>query len=151
MTTEPGPLTIIVGVDGSDSSIEALRQALWLAKALNASVTALTCWNYPSAYAAPYALGGFDFKGTAQKILDTAVADAFGPDRPGNLTTRLVQGPARPTLIEASRHASLLVLGRRGMGGFKGLLLGSVSAACTAHAHCPVVVVHAPKVDEHHA
>ncbi|WP_218712480.1 universal stress protein [Arthrobacter sp. BF1] len=151
MTTEQSPVTIIVGVDGSDSSIEALREAVWLAKALGAQVKALTCWNYPSAYTLPYALGDFGFKEAAQKILDGAVESAFGLDWPRNLTTQLVQGSARPTLIEASRNADLLVLGRRGMGGFKGLLLGSVSAACTAHAHCPVVIVHAPKLGEHHA
>ncbi|WP_367643752.1 universal stress protein [Arthrobacter sp. PAMC 25486] len=108
-------------------------------------MTALTCWNYPSAYAVPYALDGFDFKGAAQKILDTAVEKVFGLDWPRTLTTQLVQGPARPPLIEASRDAALLALGRRGMGGFRGLLMGSASTVCTAHAHCPVVVVHAPR------
>ncbi|WP_315914960.1 universal stress protein [Arthrobacter sp. lap29] len=142
MSTLKEPVTIIVGVDGSESSIAALREAVRLARPLGAQVKALTCWNYPSAYTVPYALGNFGFKEAAQKILDGAVESAFGLDWPRNLTTQLVQGSARPTLIEASRDAALLVLGRRGFGGFKGLLMGSVSSACTAHAHCPVMIVH---------
>jgi nucleotide-binding universal stress UspA family protein len=55
-----------------------------------------------------------------------------------------VQGHPRPVLIEASRSADMLILGRRGHGGFRGLLLGSVSSALVAHAHCPVLVVHTP-------
>ena len=58
---------------------------------------------------------------------------------------RLVQGHPRSTLIEESKSADMLVLGRRGHGGFGGLLLGSVSSACVAHAHCPVLVVHGPE------
>lgn len=143
MSTAKEPVTIIVGVDGSESSIAALREAVRLAKPLGAQVKALTCWNYPSAYTVPYALGNFGFKEAAQKVLDGAVESAFGLDWPRCLTVNLVQGSARPVLIDASRDAALLVLGRRGFGGFKGLLMGSVSSACTAHAHCPVMIVHA--------
>lgn len=141
---------IIVGVDGSESSIAALRVAEKLARSLGATLQALMCWNYPSAYTVPYGPGAFDFKGAAQRILDAAVEEAFGLDWPGNLSTRLEQGSPRAILLEASKEAALLVLGRRGKGGFRGLLLGSVSAACTAHAHCPVLVVHAPKTEEDH-
>lgn len=142
MSIEQEPATIIVGVDGSESSIEALRHGEKLAVALGARVKAITCWNTPTVYQVPYSLGSIDFKGVAQEVLNKAIERAFGLDWPENLTTDLVQGSARPTLIEASRDATLLVLGRRGFGGFKGLLMGSVSSACTAHAHCPVVIVH---------
>lgn len=143
MSDAQEPVTIIVGVDGSESSISALRQAVWLAKPLGAQVKALTCWNYPSAYTVPYALGNFGYKEAAQKVLDGATESAFGLDLPRCLTAHVVQGSARPVLIDASRDAALLVLGRRGFGGFKGLLMGSVSSACTAYAHCPVMIVHA--------
>ncbi len=46
-----------------------------------------------------------------------------------------------PALIAAAKGADLLVVGSRGLGGFEGLLLGSVSQYCTRHAHCSVVVV----------
>jgi nucleotide-binding universal stress UspA family protein len=59
-----------------------------------------------------------------------------------------VRGAARQALIEASKGARMLVVGRRGHGRFGGLLIGSVSSACVAHAHCPVVVVHVPEPDK---
>ena len=54
----------------------------------------------------------------------------------------LYEGNAAKVLLEASEGARMLVVGSRGHGGFSGLLLGSVSAACAEHARCPVVVVH---------
>ncbi|WP_343048836.1 universal stress protein [Microbacterium immunditiarum] len=53
----------------------------------------------------------------------------------------MLTGPAARTLIELSKSCGMLVLGSRGLGGFAGMLLGSVSAACVEHAHCPVFVV----------
>ena len=136
---------MIVGVDGSPPSIEALRQAVHLAGPMGARVEGVSCWNYPSVYEPPTMLGisSAYFEDEARKVLDGAVESAFGLEWPEILTTRLIHGPARPGLLTASKNAMMLVLGRRGFGGFRGLLMGSVSAACTAHAHCPVLVVHA--------
>jgi nucleotide-binding universal stress UspA family protein len=136
--------TIVVGVDGSDASVEALRQAQALAGPLAARVVALACWDVPTVYDGYVAMGINDFDVRAGEILQESVAKAFGPETPANVETRLVQGHPRPTLIEASKSVDMLVLGRRGHGGFGGLLLGSVSSACVAHAHCPVLVVHTP-------
>jgi len=58
-----------------------------------------------------------------------------------SVTTRLVDGSPGAVLVDASRDARLLVVGHRGLGGFVGLLVGSVAAQTAGHAHCPVVVV----------
>lgn len=136
------PMKIVVGVDGSGPSVEALRQAQRLAEPLGAELEAVACWEYPNMYDSYVAIGIGGFKERAEELLQEAVTMAFGNERPRNLHTRLVEGFARSVLIDASRDADLLVVGRRGHGGFTGLLLGSVSSACIAHALCPVLVVH---------
>ncbi|MCX6500565.1 MAG: universal stress protein [Arthrobacter sp.] len=145
MSEATGIRTILVGVDGSDASVEALRQAQTLAGPLSAAVVAMACWEFPPVYDGYVAMGINDFDVRAGEILQETVVKAFGDDLPANLETRLVQGHPRRILIDESRNADLLVLGRRGHGGFGGLLLGSVSSALVAHAHCPVLVVHAPE------
>ncbi|GGM89897.1 hypothetical protein GCM10009721_14040 [Terrabacter tumescens] len=78
----------------------------------------------------------------ADTVLRETLDEVFGGHRPEGLQPEVVHGSARTVLIEASRGASLLVVGSRGHGGFAGLLLGSVSSACSEHAHCPVLVFH---------
>jgi nucleotide-binding universal stress UspA family protein len=82
------------------------------------------------------------FETSAAKILAEAIQKAFGPDVPETLTSELVRGPTPAKMVEAAAGAAMLVVGRRGHGGFMGLHLGSVSTACVAHAECPVLVVH---------
>lgn len=143
--SEAGIRTIVVGVDGSDASVEALRQAQELAGPLSAKIVALACWDLPPVYDGYVAMGIDDFDVRAGEILQDTVEKAFGGNTPDNVETRLVQGHPRRVLIEESRHADMIVLGRRGHGGFGGLLLGSVSSALVAHAHCPVLVLHSPE------
>lgn len=145
MSTAGAPFArIVVGVDGSGPSIEALRQAQRLATPLGAKVLANAYWDYPQVYAGYVMVGIEGFEERAAQILDEAVRTAFGDETPSNVVTNLVRGHPRDALIEATRDADLVVVGRRGHGGFGGLLLGSVSSALVAHAHCPVLVVHTP-------
>jgi nucleotide-binding universal stress UspA family protein len=145
MSTAGAPFArIVVGVDGSEPSIEALRQAQRLATPLGAKVMANAYWDYPQVYAGYVMVGIEGFEERAAQILDEAVRTAFGDETPSNVVTNLVRGHPRDALIEATRDADLVVVGRRGHGGFGGLLLGSVSSALVAHAHCPVLVVHTP-------
>jgi len=136
---------IVVGVDGSDASIVALRQARNLALALGGTVEASAFWDPPQVPASFEAVGIGRFEEAAGAILDDAMERAFGSELPDNVVRRLVRGHPRTMLIEASKEADMIVVGRRGHGGFGGLLLGSVSSALVAHAHCPVLVVHAPE------
>ena len=135
---------IVVGVDGSEASVEALRQAQRMAMPLGAKVQALACWEYPQMYSGYVMMGVEGFEEGARKVLDDAVEQAFGGETPANVTSTLVRSHPREALIDASREADMVVVGRRGHGGFGGLLLGSVSSAIVAHAHCPVLVVHTP-------
>jgi nucleotide-binding universal stress UspA family protein len=142
------PNRILIGVDGSDASIDALRRGAILATALDAPLEAITTWEFPVVLDGYYPMDNWSPESDAQKILSTAIDQAFGDTPPAKLTRTTLQGfPAR-VLIEESARASMLVLGSRGHGGFAGLLLGSVSAACAQHAHCPVLVVHGPSADE---
>ncbi|OOP65040.1 universal stress protein UspA [Arthrobacter sp. SRS-W-1-2016] len=145
MGGEASTARIVVGVDGSEASVEALRQAQSLAVPLGAQVIATAYWEFPQVYGGYVAMGIDDFEESANQVLKESLAKVFGPELPDYVVSRVVRGHPRESLIEASREADMIVLGRRGHGGFGGLLLGSVSSACVAHAHCPVLVVHAPE------
>ena len=136
---------IVVGVDGSDASIEALREARRLAVPLGATVEAIAYWDFPPVYEGYLAVSVTGFEEAAGQVLKESVEKAFGIEVPDNMVSHLEQGHPRQGLIKASRGAQMIVVGRRGHGGFGGLLMGSVSSACVAHAHCPVLVVHTPE------
>lgn len=139
---EPGPVRhhIIVGVDGSDTSIAALELALREAETKGGDVTALLAWQVPF-LSFP---GGFDrdqLENAAKKYL-VEVVSAVVPSPKVPLWTIVAEGEPTECLIEASKGADLLVLGTRGRSRFVGLMLGSVSQGCAAHAACPVVLVN---------
>ena len=148
MSIAGAPITrIVVGVDGSEASVQALRQAQRMATPLGAKVQAIACWEYPQMYSGYVMMGVEGFEEGARKVLDDAMEQAFGTETPPNVTSTLVRSHPREALIDASRDADMIVVGRRGHGGFGGLLLGSVSSAIVAHAHCPVLVVHSPETE----
>lgn len=135
------PGRIVVGVDGSASSIEALRYAADLARVLGHRLDVVTTWVPPVADSYIYH-GDWRPEDDAKSLQSAAITDVFGDEPPVGLTTQVIAGPAPPTLIQQSETARMLVVGSRGRGGFIGLLLGSVSANCAEHAHCPVLIVH---------
>jgi len=132
---------IVVGVDGSKSSIDALRWAGRIADALDVEIDAVTSWEFPTSYGGPVPL---DYRPDqdAEHALAQALTAAFGEKRPVGLRALVRQGHPARVLIDAGEDAALLVVGSRGHGGFVGMLLGSVSAYCAEHGACPVVVVH---------
>ncbi len=138
---------IVVGVDGSEHSIEALRFALAEGRARGADVQAVITWSMPAVTDAfgTSGLAGIDpqiFADGAKLLLDQAVdAATDDADERAAIVRSVIEGSAGHVLVELSRGADLLVVGSRGHGGFAGLLLGSVSNQCVHHAHCPVTVI----------
>jgi nucleotide-binding universal stress UspA family protein len=137
-----GQERVVVGLDGSPPSVEALRLAARIAPGLGASITAVGAWEYPEEYAGYVPLGSDNFAEVTEVRMDKAIAEALGADVPDGFEKKVVFGRPSKVLIKEGDDASLLIVGRRGHGGFRGLLLGSVSAACVSHAACPVLVVH---------
>jgi nucleotide-binding universal stress UspA family protein len=139
---------ILVGVDGSDESVDALRYGAKIAAALHAPLEAVTVWHVP-VVADGYYPTEWSPEADAEQILAATIERAFRGAPPAKLTTTALSGPAARVLIDESAHASMLVLGSRGHGGFVGMLLGSVSAACAEHAHCPVLITHGAEPPVH--
>jgi nucleotide-binding universal stress UspA family protein len=136
---------IVVGVDGSSHSEKALRWALGQARLTGQPVDAVTSWSIPVAFGeAAGALMGIDWKGAATRTLENAVAKAVDPADADRVSQRAVMGHPAQVLLDAAADAALLVVGSRGLGGFTGMLLGSVSQHVAARAACPVVVIRAP-------
>jgi len=140
---------IVVGVDGSDESKEALRWALEEARLRDATVRAVYAWRDPYVLAPGFGLPeDFEFdalRERAVETLDAVVAEVAGKTSHVPVEGVVAEGPAGSVLVQAAEGAELLVVGSRGHGGFVGLLLGSVSQQCVTHAPCPVLVVRGPR------
>lgn len=138
---------IVVGVEGSDGSRAALRWAINEARFRSSTIVVLTAYLPTYVPAAPdygyVPLDATDLVYEVRKMQDDIVAEVLAHDSgpPVPLEQQLLKGRAADTLIAASQGASLLVVGNRGRGGFRGLLLGSVSQHTAHHARCPVVIV----------
>jgi nucleotide-binding universal stress UspA family protein len=137
-----GNARIVVGVDGSDGSKQAMRWAARQAEFTGATLLAIVTWQYPTFYGwvPPYP-DDMDLAHLAQQALTEALDEVFGPDRPARLETSVIEGFAAQVLVSASEDAELLVVGSRGYGGLADALLGSVSTYCVHHAHGPVTVI----------
>ena len=137
---EPGP--IVVGFDGSEHAKTALTWALRQAELTGARLVAVTCWEYPMNFGwVPPFPSDFRPDEDARRMLDEAIEQAQIGHGHLDVDRVVVEGNPAQVLLDTAKGADLLVLGTRGHGGFTGLLLGSVSEYCVAHAGCPVVVV----------
>lgn len=137
--------TIVVGVDGSEGSVHALEFALEEARIRDAEVKAVAAWHVPAAAYnsgwVPVTVDPSDYERTARAALEQSLGKAYAAESGVSVTPLLREGQAADVLVAESREADLLVVGSRGRGGFKGLLLGSVSQQCAHHATCPVAIV----------
>ncbi|MQY40434.1 hypothetical protein SRB17_84670 [Streptomyces sp. RB17] len=137
---------MVVGVDGSDSSKQALRWAVRQAELTSGTVEALTAWALPQFHGAlgwlpPSSSDEAAVKARAHGNLTQIVEEAVGEPPPVEVRAEARHGTAADVLLKAAHGASLLVIGSRDLGGFSGLLLGSVAQHCVQQAVCPVVVI----------
>jgi len=142
--TDERSLPVVVGVDGSES---ARMAAIWAAdeavrRHVRLRIVHANLWptvrqpagHYPIRYQQPMIEHG-------RKLIQEAV-DAARQRHPGLVVTdELVMAMPVDLMLAESRQAQLVTLGSRGLGGFAGLLLGSVAVAVAAHGRCPLVVV----------
>ena len=136
---------IVVGIDASSHSMAALSWAMRAAAARNVPLTVVTVevvvasgWGGSQVYGAD-----FELRNKAQTAAEEAVANTaktLGDGAPKDVTVKALLGqPAE--LIEAAKDADQIVVGRRGVGGFGRLLLGSVTSQVVHHANVPVTIV----------
>ena len=138
---------VVVGVDGSTASLAALRFAADAAALRGGTLHVLHTWIAPYRAASMWSPPVHDIdesQAAAATTLRDSLSAGLGDAPAPRVEHTVLEGPAGPALVEAARDADLLVVGSRGRGGWKALLLGSVSMHCVTNASGPVVVVREP-------
>lgn len=144
--------TVVVGLDGSSSSRTSFAVALEEAELKGHDIKAVHVHAYPATTI--YQATRFDvgeLHEAAEKWLDHELAsleEAAGGAFPVRVEPVAVMGHAGAELVDASEGADLLVVGSRGLGGVRGLLLGSVSTYCSHHLPCPLLIVPVRDTDD---
>ncbi|MET8944967.1 universal stress protein [Streptomyces sp. NPDC004542] len=136
-----GRQVIVVGVDGSAASEEALRWAARQAGLTGAGLRVVTAWRLPVTYGYAPDYSGVGYQDRARETLDATIGRVLGPTPRLPVDPRVEEGRPAEVLLTAAREADLLVVGTRGHGAFAGTLLGSTAQHCVRHAPCPVLVV----------
>jgi nucleotide-binding universal stress UspA family protein len=144
---------VVVGHDGSKFADRAVRTALSWAEKGGLPVRILRSWSLTSAPRPESMKDGYvpplgDFADAVRRDLEADVAALVAEHPEVEVSYETPHKPAAQALIEASEEAALLVVGTRGRGGFKGLLLGSATEQCVRHADCPVLVVRGRHGDD---
>lgn len=136
---------IVVGVDGSGHSRKALERAAAEAASHGVPLTVLVIhqavrdvYGSASHYQEDASLTE-KAKEAAQAETDQVLASTG--TKPTSVTVTAVHGLPADELIKASQGADMVVVGRRGAGGFARLLMGSVSDQVARYAHCPVLLI----------
>ena len=135
-------LPIVVGIDGSECSLTALRWADEQARLTSRPLRAVMTWEWPNTYGDPVVWPeDISFEAIATRVLRESAEKVLGPERADEVELTVLEGPAALVLDVESARAALLVVGSRGHGEFAGMLIGSVSEFLATHSHCPVVIV----------
>jgi nucleotide-binding universal stress UspA family protein len=145
-TSRPATHRVVVGIDGSPSSLDALRWATEEAALRHAELIVVHAWQLPYGGVHPFVGDAYDtalFQRAADGVVDEALAHTDAPGRV-SVSRRVVNEQPARAIVEGAATADLAVVGARGLGGFAGVLLGSVSQHVARHATCPVVVVRPP-------
>jgi len=134
----------IVGIDGSDAAVDALRWAVGHGAERDVDISALGAFHVPGLMAAFTAKRGFGvdelgLAATAGHEVDVAIEAVAGAGV--DVQSMVIEGQAQHVLVDSSVDADLLVIGRTGSGELRHHLLGSVSQYCVTHSHAPVAVV----------
>ncbi|MFJ6659500.1 universal stress protein [Streptomyces sp. NPDC091377] len=143
---------VVVGVDGSASSLEAVEAAARAARLRGAALRVVHAFVWPAMHVSlgPSPMGPPDggLRNMAERLVTEAVerARAVAPDV--EVVPAVITGEPLTVLEAQSRSAELVVVGSRGMGGFIGLLVGSTAVHLAAHGRCPVLVVRERARDE---
>ena len=135
---------IVVGTDGSDNSVAALQWAIEEARSHSAAVEVVYSWQFPPVIdplGVSMLPSADEMNTSADRLLKEVMRKV--DQKNAKVTARVVRGAPASALLGAAKEADLLVIGRRGHGGFMGLLLGSVAQQVVHHAPCPVVLVPA--------
>jgi len=139
---EPGEHRIVVGIDGSPSSREALCWAVRQAALTGSVVDAVIAWHDPSSYDGyGWLIADTSYAEVAAKTLSETVDSVVTAGSGVTVRQRIMEGHPAQVLLDAADSADLLVVGSRGHGGFARMLLGSVSQHCVQHSPCPVLVI----------
>ena len=138
---------IVVGVDGSDGAAIALDFAMKEAALRGSRLRLVSAWEIPASVLASVVAGKEfyeEFRENAIKVAQEAAA-LVNEREPGVEHEEIVvEGQAAKVLLEHSEDAELMVVGRRGHGSFREMLLGSISRQVVVHAKCPLVIVPSP-------
>jgi nucleotide-binding universal stress UspA family protein len=137
-------MTVIVGVDGSPSALDAVRMGAMEARWRDCPLRIVHAfiWPWMNVPLGPLQEGPSDggLRHDAERILAEAVTVAGETNPSVQVSSQLVTGAPAPVLLDAAQDADLVVLGDRGLGGFSGLLVGSVAVQMAAHCTVPVLV-----------
>ena len=132
---------IVVGLDGSTDSKQALRWAMQQAEATGAEVHAVCAWEVPVTILLLPTATEQDYADRAVAVLEETLAEVVGDDPPVVVRAEAVEGRPARVLTTQAEGADLLVVGSHGRGELPGMHLGSVASYCVHHAPCPVVLL----------
>jgi nucleotide-binding universal stress UspA family protein len=138
---------IVVGVDGSTDSRQALRAAAAIAELTGASIDVVAVWDIAFTFGYAESYRARTPVSDTEAMVETVLTEVFGQARPERLRTRVRFGSPVKAILDEAADADLIVVGNRGHGAVAGLLLGSVSTRCAAAARCPVLIVPGRRED----